>query len=77
MVKAFLINSATRMTGVGANDTLPSNNQGMGRMDLGRTFDGTPRMLVDQTQVLGATGQTFQFTCNVELHITSVMLRTQ
>lgn len=65
MVKAFLINAATRMTGVGANDTLPSNNQGMGRMDLGRSFDGTPRMLVDQTQVLGATGQTFQVTGSV------------
>jgi len=60
MVKAYLINAATRMTGVGANDTLPSNNQGMGRMDLGRGFDGTQRMLTDQTQVLGATGQTFQ-----------------
>lgn len=65
MVKAYLINSATRMTGVGANDTLPSNSQGMGRMDLGREFDGTPRMLVDQTQILGATGQTFQVTGSV------------
>ena len=65
MVKAFLVSAATRMTGVGANDTLPSNNQGMGRMDLGRAFDGTPRMLEDQTQVLGATGQTFQVTGSV------------
>lgn len=65
MVKAYLINAATRMTGVGANDTLPSNNQGMGRMDLGLGFDGTPRMLTDQTQILGATGQTFQVTGSV------------
>ncbi len=35
------MNSATYMTGVGADDTLPSNNQGMGRMDLGRAFDGS------------------------------------
>jgi hypothetical protein len=65
MVKAYLMNSATHMTGVGANDTLPSNNQGMGRMNLGRAFDGTSRMLVDQTTVLGATGQTHQVTGSV------------
>jgi len=62
MVKAYLMNSATYMTGVGANDTLPSNNQGMGRMNLGRAFDGVQRILVDQTQVLGATGNTYQVT---------------
>jgi hypothetical protein len=64
MVRAYLTNAATRMTGVGANDTLPSN-QGMGRMNLGAAFDGTPRMLTDQTQVLGATLQTFQVTGSV------------
>ncbi len=65
MVKAYLMNSATRMTGVGANDTLPSNNQGMGRMDLGRAFDGTARILQDQTTVMGTTGQTHQVTGSV------------
>jgi subtilase family protein/BACON domain-containing protein len=65
MVKAYLMNSATHMTGVGANDTLPSNNQGMGRMNLGRAFDGTARILLDQTQVLGASGQTHQVTGSV------------
>ena len=60
MVKAYLMISATRMTGVGANDTLPSNNQGMGRMDLGRAFDGSSLLMTDQTQVMGTTGQTFQ-----------------
>ncbi|HKB15481.1 MAG TPA: S8 family serine peptidase, partial [Planctomycetota bacterium] len=59
MVKAFLANSAFRLTGVGANDTLPSNSQGMGRMDLGRAFDGVARMRVDQAQVLGASGALF------------------
>ncbi len=65
MVKAYLQNSATHMTGVGANDTLPSNNQGMGRMNLGRAFDSTARILVDQTQVLGATGATYTVTGSV------------
>ena len=58
MVKAYLMNSTARMTGVGANDTLPSNNQGMGRMDLSRAFDSTARISVDQSQVLGTSGQT-------------------
>jgi hypothetical protein len=65
MAKAYLMNSAAYMSGVGAGGTLPSNSQGMGRMDLGRAFDGTPRMVVDQTQTLGATGQTFQVTGSV------------
>jgi hypothetical protein len=65
LTKAFLMNSAAYMTGVGAGGNLPSNSQGMGRMDLGRAFDGAPRLIVDQTQTLGATGQTFQLTGSV------------
>ncbi|MBL8186371.1 MAG: S8 family serine peptidase [Acidobacteria bacterium] len=65
MVKAILMNSAAYMNGTGANDTLPSNNQGMGRMDLGRAFDGSSRVLTDQTQVLGATGATHQVTGSI------------
>jgi hypothetical protein len=65
MTKAFLMNSAAYMTGTGAGGNLPSNSQGMGRMDLGRAFDGTSRMLVDQTQTFGATGQTYQVTGSV------------
>jgi hypothetical protein len=65
MIKAFLMNSAAYMNGVGAGDSLPSNGQGMGRMDLGRAFDGVARFLVDQTEVLGVTGETFQTTATV------------
>jgi Subtilase family/Viral BACON domain len=65
MAKAYLMNSAAYMTGVGAGGNLPSNSQGMGRMDLGRAFDATPRLIVDQNQTLGATGQTFQVTGSV------------
>ncbi|WP_224365429.1 S8 family serine peptidase [Hyalangium versicolor] len=65
MVKAYLMNSATYMTGTGANDTLPSNNQGMGRMNLGRAFDGAGRILVDQTKVFAGTGETYQVTGTV------------
>lgn len=59
MTKALLMNSTTYMTGNGANDDLPSNNQGMGRLNLGMALDGTPRLLVDQTKVFDNTGATF------------------
>jgi hypothetical protein len=48
ITKAYLLNSARYLTGATANDTLPSNVQGMGEMDLGMAFDGTPRILRDQ-----------------------------
>jgi hypothetical protein len=47
------------MTGMAANDTLPSNNQGMGMMNLGTAFDGTTRIIRDEVpaDVFGDTGQ--------------------
>jgi subtilisin-like proprotein convertase family protein len=65
MLKAYLINGASHMTGVGANDALPSNNQGYGLVNLGQSFDTASRVLVDQTQVLGATGGTYTLSGNV------------
>ena len=65
MIKAVLVNSAEYMTGVGANDTLPSNSQGMGLMDMGRAFDNEARILVDQTQLLSATGASYSVSGNV------------
>lgn len=59
LVKATLMNGARYLTGTYANDTLYSNVQGMGRIDLGRTLDSVARIRVDQTQILGATGQTY------------------
>ena len=65
MLKAWLCGSATYMTGVGANDTLWSNSQGFGRTNLGTAFDGVARVLVDETQVLGASGTTYTTTGNI------------
>jgi len=59
LLKAWLCNGTSYMTGVSANDTLWSNNQGLGLVNLGRAFDGVARVSVDQTQVLGATGNTY------------------
>src|SRR5207247_10330806 len=39
MTKAMIMNSARYMNGSGANDTLPSNNQGMGMASLNNYFD--------------------------------------
>ncbi|MGD1019134.1 MAG: S8 family serine peptidase [Verrucomicrobiia bacterium] len=60
MTKAYLMNSARYLTGSGANDTLWSNSQGMGELDLGMAFDGVPRILQDElaTNLFTETGQT-------------------
>lgn len=57
MTKAYLMNTTTWMTGSGANDTLPSNNQGLGRLNLERSFDTVPRILTDQTRTFDNTGE--------------------
>ncbi len=59
MTKAYLMNSARYLDGVGANDSLYSNNQGMGEVNLATAFDGSPRILRDQItgEKFTATGQ--------------------
>ncbi|HEX4645776.1 MAG TPA: S8 family serine peptidase, partial [Verrucomicrobiae bacterium] len=64
MTKAYLMNSARYLPGTTANDTLWSDNQGMGEMNLGMAFDGLPRILRDEatTDLFTATGQTRSYT---------------
>jgi hypothetical protein len=59
MTKAYLMNSARYLTGATADDTLWSDTQGMGEMDLGMAFDGTPRVLRDEQpgDLFTASGQ--------------------
>ncbi|QUV96370.1 S8 family serine peptidase [Chloracidobacterium aggregatum] len=59
MLKAYLMNTARYMTGTGANDTLWSNSQGMGMMNLGTSFNGVQRIIRDQVPAdrFTATGQ--------------------
>jgi subtilase family protein len=57
MVKAFLTNSANYMAGNLAGGNLPGTSQGWGLVNLGRALDDSPRMMVDQDQVLSNTGQ--------------------
>ena len=60
MTKAWLINAARYLVGPQANDTLWSGAQGMGEMDLGTAFNGTPRLLRDEApgDIFTASGQT-------------------
>lgn len=51
------MNSTRYMTGVSANDTLPSSNQGMGMINLGMAFGTVVRILKDQPRRTTATGQ--------------------
>lgn len=60
MVKAFLVNSPEYLTGVSGSDTLPSNTQGLGRVNLERLFDDAARLIVDQTRRFTTTGQTYE-----------------
>jgi len=59
MTKAVLMNGAQYLTGVSANDFLWSNNQGMGGVQLGRTFANVGRFLRDQVSgdLFTASGQ--------------------
>ncbi len=64
MTKACLMNSARYLTGGSANDTLWSDAQGMGELDLGAAFDGEPQILRDElaADTFTATGQSRKFT---------------
>ncbi len=67
MTKAWLMNAARYLNGANANDTLPSDSQGMGAVDLGRAFDGTPRVLRDEvtSDTFTASGQELLFTGHI------------
>jgi hypothetical protein len=56
MVKAFLTNSTSYISGFMGGDNLPGNNQGWGLLNMGQALDGVPRNMIDQTEVLGTTG---------------------
>ena len=49
LVKAFLLNSTSYLGGALANDNLPGAHQGWGLLDVGRMFEQTSRVLVDQS----------------------------
>ncbi|MCB9418560.1 MAG: S8 family serine peptidase [Ardenticatenaceae bacterium] len=65
LMKAYFIAHPAYLTGVSANDTLPSYNQGYGMPDMSLAFDDTPRYMLDETAVLDRTGQTWSYSSAV------------
>ena len=65
MMKSYMIAHPTYLTGVSANDTLPSNSQGFGMPDMGTAFDNTARLLVDQTTTFDNSGETWTWSGSV------------
>jgi hypothetical protein len=65
MMKAYLMAHTTYLTGTSANDNLPSNNQGYGMPNMAVALDDTNRYLLDQSELLDNTGETFTVTLNV------------
>jgi len=49
LVKAFILNSTSYLSGQFANDDLPGAHQGWGLMNLGRMFETTDRILYDES----------------------------
>ena len=59
VMKAYLIAHPTYLTGVSANDTLPSNSQGYGMPNMSEMFDDAAKYLLDQTVVFDNSGETW------------------
>lgn len=66
LIKALLLNTTTYMTGAQAGGDLPQASQGWGLLNLNRTFDNTPKILVNQTNTFGDSGQEFVITGEVK-----------
>ncbi len=61
LMKAYLIAHPTYLTGLSANDTLPSNSQGYGMPNMSLMFDNVPKQLVNQTAVFDNSGETWSW----------------
>lgn len=59
VVKAYVMNHPTYLTGVDANDTLPSNDQGYGMPNMGTMFDNTSKHVLDQSVIFDNSGETW------------------
>lgn len=59
LMKAYLIAHPTYLTGVSANDTLPSNDQGYGMPNMTVAFDDAERVFENQTTLFDNSGETW------------------
>lgn len=65
MTKAFLINSASYMTGENAGGDLPGERQGWGLVNLSRAFDDSRRVLIDQAQLFTESRQKVEIPASI------------
>ena len=61
LMKAWLMAHPSYLSGDGAGDDLPSNNQGYGMPNLTDMFAATPKVLLDQSDLLVASGETREY----------------
>lgn len=64
-MKAWMMAHPKYLTGVSANDTLPSNAQGYGMPNMSDMFDTTPKVILDQTETFDNTGETRAYTWGI------------
>lgn len=65
LMKAWLIAHPKYLTGVDANDNLPSNNQGYGMPNMSDMFSTTPKVLLDQSETFDNAGETRTYTWGI------------
>jgi len=65
LMKAWLVTHPSYLTGVSANDNLPSNSQGYGMPNMSIMFDATPKVLLDQSETFDNSGETRSYTWGV------------
>ncbi len=64
-MKAWLMAFPRYLTGVDANDTLPSNAQGYGMPMISDMFDATPKVVLDQSETFDNSGETRSYTWGI------------
>ncbi|MGH8171680.1 MAG: hypothetical protein ACREPX_00945, partial [Rhodanobacteraceae bacterium] len=65
LMKAWMMAHPKYLTGVSANDNLPSNSQGYGMPNMTDMFSDTPKVLLDQSELFDNTGETRVYTWGV------------
>jgi hypothetical protein len=65
LMKAWMMTHPSYLTGVSANDNLPSNSQGYGMPNMSLMFDATPKVLLDQSETFDNSGETRTYTWGV------------
>jgi hypothetical protein len=66
LIKAMLLSTTTYLGGDSAKGNLPHPKQGWGLLNLGRLFDNTAKVFVNQTQTFSDSGQEFVLTGEIK-----------